>query len=445
MTAESTRELVRIGMSEARAAAVADSLGRCDSALDKRGVSQTRWSIWVPGRVELFGKHTDYAGGRSILCATERGFAVRCAARRDGNVVITDVILGEEAAIGRGDQGNDPPHWVHYISTVCRRLAHNFPSATRGADIAFVSDLPRAAGLSSSSALMISVFVALAKANDLRSSAEFRSEIFTREELATYLSCIENGESFRSLEGDRGVGTSGGSQDHVAIMASEAGRFVQYSFSPVRREASYSLPKDHVLVVGFSGVSAEKTGGAMESYNSAAALVKELLDRFNVQTGRGDTALAQAMHSSSEAVSLLKDLAAAMDAEKGRGERVTARLEQFLLESEFIIPAVATAMGRGSFKELGSLAARSHEAAAQGVGNQIAETDALALLARELGAVAASPFGAGFGGSVWALVARDAAERFVSDWEAGYTERFPDFKGKAEFFVTAAGPPAHQW
>ena len=29
---------------------------------------------FVPGRIELFGKHTDYAGGRSLVCAVDRGF-----------------------------------------------------------------------------------------------------------------------------------------------------------------------------------------------------------------------------------------------------------------------------------------------------------------------------------------------------------------------------------
>jgi len=46
--------------------------------------------------------------------------------------------------------------------------------------------------------------------------------IFSREELASYLGTVENGESYRSLDGDTGVGTFGGSQDHTAIMCSEA-------------------------------------------------------------------------------------------------------------------------------------------------------------------------------------------------------------------------------
>ena len=41
---------------------------------------------------------------------------------------------------------------------------------------------------------------------------------------------------------------------------------------------------------------------------------------------------------------------------------------------------------------------------------------ALARAAREHGALAASSFGAGFGGSVWALVERAAAEDFATRW-----------------------------
>ena len=38
------------------------------------GGGPLRW--FVPGRIEVFGKHTDYAGGRSLLCCVERGFHV---------------------------------------------------------------------------------------------------------------------------------------------------------------------------------------------------------------------------------------------------------------------------------------------------------------------------------------------------------------------------------
>src|SRR6476646_6223052 len=49
-----------------------------------------RWAWFVPGRIEIFGKHTDYAGGRSLVAAVPRGFAVVAAPRSDGIVSAID-------------------------------------------------------------------------------------------------------------------------------------------------------------------------------------------------------------------------------------------------------------------------------------------------------------------------------------------------------------------
>ena len=68
----------------------------------------------------------------------------------------------------------------------------------------------------------------------------------------------------------------------------------------------------------------------------------------------------------------------------------------------------------------------------------------LARTARKLGAAAASAFGAGFGGAVWALVASAAADEFLRDWANSYAESLPERAGGAEFLLTAAGPAAFE-
>jgi galactokinase len=435
-----------IGMSDAQAAVKAAALARCDQALDALGAAAARWSIWVPGRVEVFGKHTDYAGGRSLLCAVERGFVVRAAPRRDAVVRAADVATGE-----RADTSLDPafseaaPGWPHYVGTVARRLGRNFACARNGVDLAFASDLPVAAGMSSSSALMIAVFVSLAKSNDLRSAEEFRREISSREELATYLGCVENGGTFRSLEGDAGVGTLGGSQDHTAIMCSSAGRVIQYSFSPVRREAVYRLPPTHTFVVASSGVVAEKTAGAREAYNRAAWMVHLVLGAWNRETGRADASLADAVRSGSEAAEVLRRIARASGSAGYSGEQLVHRLDQFMLEAFELVPAAGSALARGALDELGPLSDRSQRAAEEWLGNQVPETIALARQARAHGATAASAFGAGFGGSVWALVPLGRATPFAAEWEAAYRAACPGPAARASFFVSPAGPGAYQW
>src|SRR6185437_11764898 len=86
-------QLRAAGMSDAGAASKAAMLERVLRAFAAWKPEQAggRRAFFVPGRVELLGKHTDYARGRSLLCAIERGFCVLAAPRGDGIVGLLDV------------------------------------------------------------------------------------------------------------------------------------------------------------------------------------------------------------------------------------------------------------------------------------------------------------------------------------------------------------------
>ena len=56
---------------------------------------------------------------------------------------------------------------------------------------------------------------------------------------------------------------------------------------------------------------------------------------------------------------------------------------------------------------------------------QVDETVHLAAQAKGCGAIAASAFGAGFGGSVWALVRDADVPSFIEKWSADYAKAFP--------------------
>ena len=114
--------------------------------------------VYVPGRVEFLGKHTDYAGGRSLLMAVGRGFRMTAVPRTDKLLRVRTPAGGDVQQFTFGQTPpHEPGHWVNYVATVARRLSMNFSGKVdlAGADIAFVSDLPIAAGMSSSSALMV--------------------------------------------------------------------------------------------------------------------------------------------------------------------------------------------------------------------------------------------------------------------------------------------------
>jgi len=94
----------------------------------------------------------------------------------------------------------------------------------------------------------------------------------------------------------------------------------------------------------------------------------------------------------------------------------------------------------GEVDKIGVLIDRSQDGAERLLCNQVPETIALARLARDLGAVAASAFGAGFGGSVWAMVKTDRAKDFASEWAVRYRSRFKIPQDRSAFFSTRAGP-----
>ena len=428
-----TSRLADSGLSAHEYAAKAALYARALEALNSAARDARLW--WVPGRIEFLGKHTDYAGGPSLVCAIERGFAVAAVPRPDRRMRIVDGRSGEsfEAEI-RAELVPPRGHWSNYALTVARRVARNFPGSATGIDLAFASDLPPAAGLSSSSALIVATFLALADANELSSRAEYGEAIRSVEDLAGYLGAVENGSAYRGFAGDDGVGTRGGSQDHTAILCARPGALMQYVCAPIRFERAVPLPDEHVFVVAVSGAVAAKTGSALARYNNAAATAAAALDRWQAATGSEASTLAAALGEWPNAIERFR---AALGNRAGLVERV----EQLDIESR-IVRASGDALAAGDLDRLGKLVDESQAAAERLLGNQIPETIELARSARELGAVAASAFGAGFGGSVYALVPASDADAFRRRWMERYTTAFPNRSRDAIFFVTRAGPPA---
>ncbi|HEV3221040.1 MAG TPA: galactokinase family protein [Candidatus Acidoferrales bacterium] len=438
-------QLVSAGLSPAEAEAKQSLFQKAVESLHPAGKAarSARVAWFVAGRLEVCGKHTDYAGGRSLLAAVEKGFCVVARSRQDAEVNLCDANSRERVSFYLSTvPGPEQNNWPRYAVTVIRRIAGNFPSARVGSDIAFASDLPAAAGLSSSSALIIAVFQALSDANALQENPAYKENIHSREDLAGYLAAIESGQNFGALQGDEGVGTTGGSEDHTAILCSAARELAQYSFCPTRKEKQIAVPPDCIFAIAASGIAAEKTGAALERYNRTAAAAHAVLELWRRATGRTDATLAAAVNSSPRATSRLRGLLAGMDLAGFSAKELRDRFEQFYEESENLVPGMSDAFTNKDWDALGQLSDRSQEAAEKLLGNQVPETAALARLARESGAYAASSFGAGFGGSVWALVSRESAGDFLHGWRERYRSQFPVAGARAAFFLTGAGPAA---
>ena len=432
---EHTAQLAAAGLSGDEAAAKAPLFQAAEGKLGRK--ADKRW--FVPGRIEVFGKHTDYAGGPSLVCAAERGISVVACLRRDSTVRVTDALIHESIEFPLSPEIAVPGGWANYVATVVRRIARNFEGARQGVEIAFASDLPRSAGLSSSSALMIAIFLAIADANDLYGWPRFAKVASVPEDLAAYLACIENGQSYGTFEGDRGVGTFGGSEDHTAILCCRARRLSQYRFAPVRLEQQVSMPEEWIFVIANSGVVASKTGAARDCYNRLSTLAQAVLDVWNQASGRNDRTIAAALQCSLDGAGEIRKILRNTEGEEFAKAELLSRFDHYALESQ-LVPAAVRAFAERDTHALGEIAGRSQSAAEQLLGNQTPEISTLAREARNLGAIAASAFGAGFGGSVWAIVPRTEAPRFMDNWRAAYVLAFPALSPAATVFITAAGP-----
>jgi galactokinase len=300
-----------------------------------------------------------------------------------------------------------------YVTAVARRFARDFPHARNGVAIELQSNLPTSAGLSSSTALVVTIVLAFVDANELASDERWVTAIPTPIALAEYIAAIETGEAYGKFPADGGVGVRGGAQDHVAIVCAEEGTAGQFRYLPARLERRVVWPEDHVIAIGVSGVHATKTGNAKAAYNRLADAMRGAMEEGRWKIERAPTEVAK-------------------------------RREQFREETEVIVPGVGDAVRDRDWNALGSLVDRSQALAESVLRNQVPETVHLARAAREQGAVAASAFGAGFGGAVWAMVPRADADRFLAAWRADYERAFPMKRSRAKWSVTRPAGPARR-
>src|ERR1035437_4854911 len=136
------------------------------------------WVVPAPGRVNLIGEHIDYHGLPVLPIAIRRRIGVAFRARTDRRIrAVSTAEYGLRefewtprlAPTAAGD-------WENYLRAAAEAVGRKW-GVGAGVDAAVVSDLPPAAGLSSSSALIVAFTLGLLRANRRRASFEELMEI----------------------------------------------------------------------------------------------------------------------------------------------------------------------------------------------------------------------------------------------------------------------------
>jgi galactokinase len=121
-------------------------------------------SVFAPGRVNLIGEHTDYAGGLVLPVTIHLGVTVRWRAA-EGRVRIRSVELGETVDLPADPavETRDDEGWARDVAGIVQVLAAAGRPAA-GIDAELSSTLPMGRGLASSAAVTVSLALALCRA-----------------------------------------------------------------------------------------------------------------------------------------------------------------------------------------------------------------------------------------------------------------------------------------
>jgi len=232
--------------------------------------------VHSPGRANIMGRHVDHQGGNCNLMAIDREVIMAVHPRQDDQMNLWNIdeanFSSRHFAISELLQDLPWEDWLSLVSSAkaqemvltaagdwgqypkaaILRLQKKFPTVKlRGLDVVMQGNIPIAAGLSSSSAVVVASAEATVAAN--------RLDVFASQ----FVDLCGEGEWF--------VGTRGGSADHAAMVFGQRGKVAQVAFFDFRVEKMVDFPADYRLVVCNSLTRAEKSGGARNIFNQRVA------------------------------------------------------------------------------------------------------------------------------------------------------------------------------
>ncbi len=227
-----------------------------------------------PGRVNLMGRHIDHRGGGINVMTVDSDTVLAVSPRNDDQVVITntdpaypersfsiseclalakheDWLAYLEAPAVKAALVESSGDWSNYIKAAVLRfqVAANMPLC--GMNIAMSGAIPSAAGLSSSSSIVVATAEAVTALNAMN--------LTDRE----FVELCGEGEWF--------VGSRGGAGDHAAMRCCKRGQITHLAFKPFTIGESVPFPDTCAVIVADSCTKARKSEGSRHRFNAQVA------------------------------------------------------------------------------------------------------------------------------------------------------------------------------
>jgi galactokinase len=352
------------------------------------GTAGARYLTRAPGRVNLIGEHTDYNGLPVFPMAIQRRVTIEFAVRDDATVRLANVdnqfppcTFELSGAIEPDPAGA----WVNYVKAAAQALCRRH-GALRGIDGVVSSDLPVAAGLSSSSALTVAAALSLLHGNRIDMEPLNLMDLMAK--------------------GERYVGTAGGGMDQAICLGGRSNTALKIDFDPLRLTPT-AVPSTWRFVVASSMVRAEKSGGAREIYNRRGVECREALENV---VRRLPAATGISRYPNLVAQVAVEELVAA--AGGILDDPLRRRFRHVVTEADRVERA-RRAMVAEDIQAFGRLMSASHNSLRDDYEVSCSALDELVDLAMESGAVGARLTGAGLGGCIVALCPLDGVPMLV--------------------------------
>lgn len=319
----------------------------------------------APGRVNLIGDHTDYCEGFVLPVAIDRECLVAVGPGAEGRVRAQSLELEgtvDIAADGTDDPRAVEPQWARFVAGAVQALTER-GARIPGLELAITSTVPAGSGLSSSSALSVALTLALADAGGLE---------LERLEMARV-----------ALDAEvRATGVPGGLMDQLTSLFGVADHSLLIDCRTLEIDP-IPIPDTLAVVVVHSGVPRTLVGSA---YAERRGACEAAAARLGLRTLR-DATLDQVRDDP---------------------------LARHVVTENARVRQVAEALRAGDVEAVGPILLASHTSLRDDFGVSTSELDLLVTLLVETGAYGARLTGAGFGGCVVALVARERVTTVLS-------------------------------
>ena len=326
--------------------------------------------------MNLIGEHVDYYNLPVLPMAIQRSIRVEFEASGSSLVHAESPDYGARELDLKGSfTASSAGDWANYLKAAVRAVQTKW-TVTKGFRASVASDLPSAAGLSSSSALLTAFTLGLLRANGIYATLNELMEVLP--------------------EGEHFVGTRGGGMDHAAVLAARAGHALLVHFSPFEVE-QVPLPEGWRFLAAHSLTRAEKSGAAKARYNACREA--------------GQRALATIGISSFQAAKMA-DAALLTGDERNTFLHVRG-------ESLRVSEAVA-AMHAGDPITFGRLLNESHASLRDLLKVSCPALDRIVEISADAGADGARLTGAGFGGCAIILCHDESQSRIMSALERDF-------------------------